>query len=341
MVCQTRSRAKQRAEQQVEQPRSIRQTRSRTKQQHITGTTAHTTDQSTVERADQRILGAVEDALKGQSRKRAPKQAPEYPEPPQKQPRKSAPKGTTTFNLLPTEIRLMVWEEFVRTPRIIRVDTLNPTKPGRGLTCHFPSQYGKVEQVCPLLGVNRESRYVALKEEPFIHFDITIPLFPRRRFHKHTITRRFAIRSRDILFIDGSDSWTARHLWTSRGSQTIANVMIDLDASPINYERGSLGPGWSEVFQDAEAICWTFRNWDHLQNLYCLMRDPETDKSRPFELDDIHTLTASRFPKQKKALERWLYEFSKYPQTSIGVGTYTSPEWATMKKAWKNVSLGR
>lgn len=58
--------------------------------------------------------------------------------------------GATTFNSLPTEIRLMIWEEFVRTPRVIRVDLYNlDVKPNRGFSCYFgPGRaHAKSEQV--------------------------------------------------------------------------------------------------------------------------------------------------------------------------------------------------
>ncbi|RYC58251.1 hypothetical protein CHU98_g7968 [Xylaria longipes] len=47
--------------------------------------------------------------------------------------------GATTFDSLPTEIRLMIWEEFVRIPRIIHIDTRNGTKAGRGFACYLES----------------------------------------------------------------------------------------------------------------------------------------------------------------------------------------------------------
>ncbi|KAI8948527.1 hypothetical protein F4801DRAFT_556474, partial [Xylaria longipes] len=47
--------------------------------------------------------------------------------------------GATTFDSLPTEIRFMIWEEFVRIPRIIHIDTRNGTKAGRGFACYLES----------------------------------------------------------------------------------------------------------------------------------------------------------------------------------------------------------
>ncbi|KAI0544503.1 hypothetical protein F4679DRAFT_589428 [Xylaria curta] len=322
MVCQTRSKAKRQAEQQ-----KTRQTRSKTaKQQQTTSTAPGLICQQTRKRNKKRnVLGAAH-ATKERTRKQ------------------------TSFNHLPTEIRLMIWEEFVRTPRIIHIDFLSrPMQAIRGYTCRFESvnwHPRESEQVCPLLGVSRESRYVALKE-PFIHFGIQYPALKQTQFSSyHSIARTFSIRSRDIVFFDNAESLPAHSCWKNGNAEKIANVMIGLDVSLINYKNLDAIPCWFYVFETGYRLIEKLYNKERLQRFYCLIQDytnATTDKAKRYSLDNIRELTPERlnkFPGRKRDLTRWLQEYDTYlsnwPRWSL---YFKSEDIIPLKKLWKNVSV--
>ncbi|KAI1736255.1 hypothetical protein F4680DRAFT_452039 [Xylaria scruposa] len=253
----------------------------------------------------------------------------------------------TSFNRLPTEIRLMIWEEFVRTPRIIHIDFLSrPTEATRGYTCRFESirwRQTKSEQVCPLLGVSRESRYVALKE-PFIHFGIEYPALQRTQFRSdNLIARTFSIRSRDIVFFDNSESLPSQYFWGQGNAANIANVMIGLDVSLINYKNLDAIPSWLQVFKSGWCLTYErLHTKECLQRIYCLLRDSSnttTDKLQHCSLDSIRELTPemlSNFPGRKKDLTRWLEEYDTFPSSNDRSVFFTTAEIIAFKKLWKN-----
>ncbi|KAI0909134.1 hypothetical protein F4823DRAFT_449944 [Ustulina deusta] len=249
--------------------------------------------------------------------------------------------GATTFNSLPTEIRLMIWEEFVRRPRIIHIDLYNiGVKSDRGFSCYFQSTTcyprKKSEQVCPFLGVNHESRYVALKE-PLIHLDIAFPVLPRKRFRPDYIRCLFAIRSHDIVFFDGVESWVFNHMWIHNHptANNIANIMIDLDIHHINYRNPDATPCWQEMFTAGEFLVNTLGNTERLESFYCLTRGPIAREHGHFELDDLCGLAPGQFPGYKQNLKTWLKEFREFR----GYPTIFENQFKAVKKAWKNVSV--
>ncbi|KAI1750733.1 hypothetical protein F4782DRAFT_508706, partial [Xylaria castorea] len=90
--------------------------------------------------------------------------------------------GETTFigfGRLLTELRLMIWEEFVRTLRIIYIDMIGDVF---GVNRRLAIEFGGLvrEQICP----------------PLRHLSET---------HMATITRNFGFRSCNFLPFDGGD----------------------------------------------------------------------------------------------------------------------------------------
>ncbi|KAI1351579.1 hypothetical protein F5Y01DRAFT_110084 [Xylaria sp. FL0043] len=325
MFYQTRSMTRQQAEQ-----GSIRQTRSRARQQQQGGrqlrpqprifkTAAATRKLNSQKRASQPVTGAAAGVTNGPRRK-------------------SAQKPPLTFNLLPLEIRLMVWEEFVRTPRIIHIDVLQAFPVVCGYSWSMFSRCGKREQVCPLLGVNHESRRVALKE-PLIQFDIQYPVSPRKRLHEDFARRYFAIRSHDIVFFKNSESLSRHYMWTYT-AQNIVNVMFDQDITQIIHGEPDAPRRWLPMFTDAQGLIRQLKNLDHLQNLYCLTWDPAADEPEHFDLDNLQELTPKSFPKHKKALQRWLFAFDTFPIPTRSPDNIFCDDFAALKKVWKNVTLG-
>ncbi|KAI0866645.1 hypothetical protein F4860DRAFT_458002, partial [Xylaria cubensis] len=229
-----------------------------------------------------------------------------------------------TFNSLPTEIRLMIWEEFVRIPRIIHIDLLNPgDEENRGLTC-----------LCPLLGVNHESRYVALKG-PLIHIELHIPTPQRKYFQAERIPRFFAIRSHDVLFFENSESWTRSQISVRQNARNVANVMIDLDVHSINYRNANATPAWSALFEDGSHLTSLLSNRQSLKNFYCLTRSPAAKGKTGFGFDDLRELAPEHFPRYKTDLERWLEEFRSFPGNMWGWRS----DFRTLKEIWRNVAM--
>ncbi|KAI0189702.1 hypothetical protein EV127DRAFT_495649 [Xylaria flabelliformis] len=244
-----------------------------------------------------------------------------------------------TFNSLPTEIRLMIWEEFVRIPRIIHIDLFNPgDEENRGLTCVFESHrqfgYTKSEQLCPLLGVNHESRYVALKG-PLIHLELHIPTPQRKYFQAERIPRFFAIRSHDVLFFENSESWTRSQISVRQNARNVANVMIDLDVHSINYRNANATPEWSMLFEAGSNLTSLLSNRQSLKNFYCLTRSPAAKGKTGFGFDDLRELAPEHFPRYKTDLERWLEEFRSFPGNMWGWNS----EFRRLKEIWRNVAM--
>ncbi|KAK5625748.1 hypothetical protein RRF57_001464 [Xylaria bambusicola] len=337
MVCQTRSKVRQQAEK-----CDIRQTRQKGKRQQNTDTTP-----------DVVYLRTVRVAA-GSPNRRAPKRASKQAVKRTKKRRSQAPRVPTSFNHLPTEIRLMIWEEYVRTPRIIRIDVLSesPTKAEQGYTCQFrwDEYQGKSEQVCPLVGVNRESRYVALHalKESLIHFTMSVTIEKPKRFQAAvSIRRTFSIRSHDVVFFDNSGSPILKRVWFNGSSSRVANIMVDLDVSDINYKSYDAIPRWRKMFAMARDLTTYLGNGEHLQSIYCLMQDrthPASDKTLPYTIDYVQELTperSNRFPRERRGdLLQWLQEFDIYPHTidePFQATFYLGEDDAAVRAAWKNV----
>ncbi|KAI0517886.1 hypothetical protein F5B22DRAFT_645592 [Xylaria bambusicola] len=319
MVCQTRSQARQQAEK-----RDTRQTQQ--------------DGNTTPDIVYPRTVRVAARSPKGRGRKRAPKQTKK---------RNQAPRVPPSFNHLPTEIRVMIWEEYVRTPRIIRIDVLKetPTKAEQGYVVRFRADeyQGKSEQVCPLVGVNRESRYVALHamKESLIHFTVSCNIEKPKRFQPtSSIRRNFSIRSHDVVFFENSGSSTFRRMWLYGDTPRITNVMVDLDVSDINYMSNDAIPQWEDMFEMAQHLTKELKNKEHLQNIYCLMRN---DKTLLYGIDSVQELTPERlylFPKEREGdLLQWLQEFDIFLQ-AVDHGTirlFYAQDFNAVRTVWKNV----
>ncbi|KAF2971330.1 hypothetical protein GQX73_g2212 [Xylaria multiplex] len=348
MPYQTRSRTKQQAEKRPEQ-RTTRQTRNRTRQNQIT--------RPNVSIAKRRP--------KGQTNRRTVK-------PPDKTRAVSIP-----FNNLPIEIRLMIWEEFTYTPRIIHLDIIDrePHKK-RGLSCRFdptptdwyfnkgPEQVSNTlqfliyylntppgvyvvqskgllvdtpssSQLCPLLGVNRESRYIALKQ-PLICFELDFPVFQRNRFENDRVRRAFAIRRHDVVFLDHCEAWAFDSLWPyGSTAANIANIMINLDIHHLDYQNPLAIPSWADIFFGAIGLIRRFQNLPSLENFYCLTRGSVAQERGRFDFEDLRQLAPAQFPEKVRDLEVWLSDYDVFP----GMGRIDGEYYDIVKKAWKNVSV--
>ncbi|KAI1111159.1 hypothetical protein F5Y14DRAFT_464962 [Nemania sp. NC0429] len=230
----------------------------------------------------------------------------------------------------------MIWEEFVRTPRIIHVDVRDDTETDWGFSCVLQTgryTMQKCEQVCPLLGVNRESRYIALKER-LLTLDVQIPNHKHKRFEQASFARNFAIRKHDFLFFEGSGTLQFGGVWVAGGDKTtITNIMIDLDVHDINYQDPLATPTWNKVLGSGQSLRPMFANQS--LRLYCVTRDSAIEKQRRFELDDLCDLTPEQFPEHQGNIKKWLDEFDNYP----GPNGYLDPYLLSIKEIWKNVSV--
>ncbi|KAI0970449.1 hypothetical protein F4678DRAFT_480640 [Xylaria arbuscula] len=331
MACQTRSRAKQQVKQQ-----NIHQSRSNIKRQRAIRTAPGATHGQPLKRAKKRTVRLTASAAISRTRTRTkvlPTLAVQVAQAP------------TPFKHLPAEIRLMIWKEFVRTPRIIHIDGHNqPTEAARGYTCRFPvaeefqwDYPEKSEQICPLLGVNRESRYIALMES-FIEFGVDYTLSQLRRFQVTNIRRRFSIRAHDIVFFDGDETLCFKNMWTRGDTKSIANIMIKLNVSDINYQNRDARPQWWDMLLAGYSLVESLTNTESLQNVYCLVRNDTASEPQAYHWDKVREFTLQRldqFPEYtREDLARWLEEFAK-PTSSL----IYQEQVNQMKHVWKNVSM--
>ncbi|KAI1286148.1 hypothetical protein F5Y03DRAFT_402170 [Xylaria venustula] len=333
MACQTRSRAKLKVEKQ-----NIRQARSNTKstRQRAIGTAPGATHKQPLKKAKKRPVGLAASVAIGRTRERTnilPTLAAQVAQVP------------TTFNRLPTEIRLMIWEKFVRTPRIIHINGHNePTEEARGYTCRFSENKRfsyrypkKCEQICPLLGVNRESRYIALKA-PDIDFVISYDSPKLRLFHENRIRRRFRIRAHDIVFFDGAETGGFPEMWTEGETNSITNIMIPLDVSAIDYLNPDARLVWLTMVEVGRDLVDRLKNTDSLQNVYCLFQDDTSGEPHAYDADKVREVTPQRlgqFPEyRRKDLTRWLEDFDEPILTCL-----YQDQVNKVKSLWKNVCM--
>ncbi|KAI0096942.1 hypothetical protein GGR51DRAFT_488009 [Nemania sp. FL0031] len=258
-------------------------------------------------------------------------------------------KPPLTFNQLPPEIRFMIWEEFIRTPRIIHIDLLaeDPlaypgytVKMGDRATSYT---YYKCRQVCPLLGVSRESRRIAMTDPPMA-VRVAIPVITRRRFQPDIEYHDLAIRRHDFVFFKGSETWRFNNIghafWHN---QSFPNIIIDMDVRSINYHRiCDATLDWVKLISNKRDILWRLGDRQGLNNFYCLIQDQKTDKKRHFELDDLCELTPGQFPKYGQNLTTWLEAFAKLPEEirRPHVSYYLDEDLRLIER-WKNVTVGQ
>ncbi|KAJ8126251.1 hypothetical protein O1611_g7386 [Lasiodiplodia mahajangana] len=321
MTCQTRSQTRSQTE-----SRAIRHTRSRTKRQ----TNHHGGNQGQSQARYQ--IGIRPRYHTRRPAKRLTRRENEY-----------KAKPPFPFNKLPPEIRTMIVEEVIRSPRIIHIDLLAEDPglyPGYTVKIKNNRIYSQCSQVCPLLGVSRQVRQIAMKE-PLIVFDLQMSPVRGKRFHPRSGSYSFAIRRHDFLFFRGSESVRLDSAsWGYRTLQ-IANVIIDLDVRSINYRNPGATPKWMDMISTVMTVTNILRNLECLENVYCLMQNPRTDKKRHFELDDLRELTPGRFPKHARALTTWLEEFGRlYGKISESPFNYHKEEHLKIIQRWRNVTVG-
>ncbi|GAW18315.1 hypothetical protein ANO14919_077900 [Xylariales sp. No.14919] len=323
MPRQTRSQAKKlggrRAENPIE-PRTTRQPRTRGSQQRTVKTPG---------------ISVTKRRANKQAKRRSVKTAVDVTE-----------RRRVTFNSLPVEIRLMIWEEFVRAPRIIHIDVLDDDfGKKRGFVAKFKwpnkNYFTDCEQVCPLLGVNHESRSVALKE-PLIDFEIHYPVTWPKRFGQTHLFRHFAIRRHDIVFFENSNASVWSKVSGVGRSVEISNVMIDLDIMSLDYQDWYARPHWGKLFMEASKIIQTLRNKEKLENFYCLMRRSTSKQHQRFEPDDFCDPAPGSFRGKRLDIERWLAEFQGFPADDYIalIGDYER-YYPTLRTLWRNVAIKR
>lgn len=124
----------------------------------------------------------------------------------------------TVFNHLPPEIRIMIWKEYIRLPRIVHHDLGGRVRPGLKIKIDGFTR----QQVPPALFVNRECRYVAMK---------SLLLF-RLRNNETALSSsqpicNYAISSSDTLFFTGDLTSIEPDRWETEGDTSkIANIII-------------------------------------------------------------------------------------------------------------------
>ncbi|KAI1176102.1 hypothetical protein F4777DRAFT_547816 [Nemania sp. FL0916] len=221
----------------------------------------------------------------------------------------------TLFSLLPPELRLIVWEQFARIPRIIKVSG-NRERDWESKGANITIDGALREQACPLLAVNRESRYIALKDLLFFQM-------------KH---RAYAFRQWDVIFLcqqfDGFNDYDIQG-----DARKIANLM-----------RGTRFCGHDKLMLGYDEQVRQFHhcttkditklgNKYKLQNYYCLVGDSvEGVDIPPFQMDDIGELDTSR-PIRYPGLLNWinhLKEAFKPGDSNLLYGRYWP--WAVEKR---------
>ncbi|KAI8944555.1 hypothetical protein F4801DRAFT_205309 [Xylaria longipes] len=212
----------------------------------------------------------------------------------------------TVFSNLPTELRLMIWEEFVRTPRIIRID-----QTGKYDKKHREGQFtieinGLVrEQACPLLGTCRESRSVTVKSILLFTIGSTDPTIS-----PYIEVRHFAITSCDIAFFSGST--TGFYNIDAQGeTNKIANIMLGESVRAIygNTDSSeSIWANWLSFGYSALRLSQKLGNRQYLENIYGLVHRTNIDTGavERFEMDELCGFVPSLPPEYRRGVADWL-----------------------------------
>ncbi|KAI1108547.1 hypothetical protein F5Y14DRAFT_435830 [Nemania sp. NC0429] len=207
------------------------------------------------------------------------------------------PAKFTLFNRLPPELRVMIWEEFIRFPRIIPIyPCLVKPRPDLRLKIGIVTR----ELVPALLLVNRESRRVAMKS-------IVLFSYINDDMPKYVHAHHFAISRHDIVLYPNSFKWVSR--WRGRlegDSSKIANIMISVipeDLAPVDswcMDSHRRHRTWCGIFSAADHIIGRLGNMKSLQRFYCLFlssRDwsaPKGQDQEPLRFDDLCELVPSQ-----------------------------------------------
>ncbi|KAI0514337.1 hypothetical protein F5B22DRAFT_235371 [Xylaria bambusicola] len=230
------------------------------------------------------------------------------------------------FSSLPTEIRLKIWEQYVLTPRIIKVVyDLEFRLCGHGNTLKIDGV--KRGQVCPLLLVNRESRYAALRE-PLLLFSFS---------QTGEYSLHFAIRPHDIMFFHHN---VVPCPWMSMQGDTskIANIMFHWEFMPTG-DPDDLEEHFMDILGKGVYLINQFRAWDSLQNLYFLVENSRACLHRRFGWDDLHEAASHQFSKHNL----WMTFPERFRQSHATLLTPLSfcnpPKLLKLREVWKTVSI--
>ncbi|KAI1165184.1 hypothetical protein F5B18DRAFT_204802 [Nemania serpens] len=177
----------------------------------------------------------------------------------------------TIFNRLPPEIRLMIWEEHIRFPRIIPIcDRWEGLYSGP----HFGIDDITRKGVPTSLLVNRESRHVAMKS--LVLFDIQ---FFTDRHGSWFPYYHYAISRYDIAFFPQYKRWDGMISRMEGDIDKIVNIMIRASTSSERYviPEVSTCMGRSFDWSPLTVISWAGFNCNSLESLYYLMVPVECD----------------------------------------------------------------
>ncbi|KAI0544736.1 hypothetical protein F4679DRAFT_563636 [Xylaria curta] len=259
----------------------------------------------------------------------------------------------TVFNCLPTELRNMIWEEFVRTPRIIVIGDLSCVD-ARDVEARGPPPSIEIdgrprEQTCPLLRVSRESRRVALRE-PLLLFSLQYPMQYSMLFG----IRHFGIRRHDVLYFEAAPLY---RMMAEGDTDKITNIILNTDTRLL-YKSGHRQQHaeleWDWVIQCALILIRELRNEQCLKNMYCLIRDSYRQhwwwmEETFLELNDLREIDPDQFLKSEPNLDWyqrceghlkwWLHQFREVPENLNFWHLYPGQRefTSTVLKRWKNV----
>ncbi|KAI0858431.1 hypothetical protein F4860DRAFT_516816 [Xylaria cubensis] len=243
----------------------------------------------------------------------------------------------TGFSRLPTELRLMIWEEFIRIPRIIRICYFEVVEIDRRFSIEIDGR--PREQACPLLRVNRESRHVALGEPLLLFSLISITLAERWE------SRHFGIRSCDVLLFDIPPCCMIG-LRAEGDTDKIANIILTITGD-INFPGAEVC--WDSMIWEGVALIQELGNVQCLEKMYCLIRDVWTKPKKPqlplLELNDLRDFDPSQFLPAGNLLTDYLelQELHQGLPESLDAWHRCPPERRghifEVLSRWKNVSL--
>ncbi|KAI0465942.1 hypothetical protein F4859DRAFT_519572 [Xylaria cf. heliscus] len=209
------------------------------------------------------------------------------------------------FGNLPPELRLMIWEEFVRTPRVIRID-----QTGKHDKKHQEGQFaikinGLVrEQACPLLGVCRESRSVVMKSLLLFTIGSKDPVMALYRKDRH-----FAISRSDVVFFSGSRVGF-NDIKAQGDTHKIANIMlgatVHIILGTMNTSE-SIWANWLAFGYSGLRLTQRLNNRECLEKIYGLVHQSNNSGAvGPFDMDELCGFIPSQPPQFKRGLADWL-----------------------------------
>ncbi|KAI1163365.1 hypothetical protein F5B18DRAFT_672133 [Nemania serpens] len=166
------------------------------------------------------------------------------------------------FPQLPAELRLMIWEEFMRYPRVVPLAWRARRRPRPGIKIDGITR----QAVPPLLLVNCESRSVAMKS--LLVFSFQLPN-PDRYVH-------MAMSSYDILLFD--DVLRTREAKAKGDSHKISNLMVVSNNRPDDREDYNPSAGhvphiWHVTASRAIVAFKLLGNENSLETLYCMLNE--------------------------------------------------------------------